>query len=323
VGPETIVFVSHRQDLWLIESDGTNPRPLTQDRWEDTLPRWSPDGSHIAFLSNRDFYEKSNIWIIDPVSGACEQITSNGANYFSWSPEGTRLAYSNEEGVWVVSLDGSPPEQIAEGVWAPEWSPDGNWLGVVGPVVEMEVSTFLVFSMVSLDDEGRLTILDFVRGNLAPDSIAWTRDGNSLVLTKVTGHRWSGAVELLQVTDGGIHYVDGVLSSSFPELSHLSAFTPRWSPDGERIVFAVARPGTRDRNGGIIYYAAADLTGITAITDGEEFAGYPDWSGDGNRLVFVIGEGRDSGLGVFDVRSGELHQLIAPRGAGGYVDWYP
>ncbi|HUM68270.1 MAG TPA: S9 family peptidase, partial [Chloroflexota bacterium] len=41
-------------NLWLVAADGrTPPRQFTYGNQTDTLPRWSPDGAHIAFLSNR------------------------------------------------------------------------------------------------------------------------------------------------------------------------------------------------------------------------------------------------------------------------------
>jgi Tol biopolymer transport system component len=320
IGPETIVFVSRRLDLWLIESDGTNPRALTQDRWEDTLPRWSPDGSLIAFLSNRDYNEWRDIWTIDPVSGAYQQVTSNGVDYFSWSPDGTRLAYANDEGVWVVSLDGSAPELIAEDVWAPEWSPDGSILAVIGPVVEMETTSYVEPSLISMDRSEYIPV-PWWPGNFPNGSMEWAPDNLTLVLAAYGGHLRSGGVRTLEIVDEESRYVDKL--SLLPELSNLSAFTPCWSPDGEWIAFALARPGTYEHDGGIVYYATADLEDVTAITNEEAFASNPDWSSDGSRLVFTVGEGRSMGLYVFDTRSDELCQLPTPSGVHGQPDWHP
>jgi hypothetical protein len=41
-------------DIWLMNSDGSNPKPLTSDASRDGVPTWSPDGNRIAFVSNRD-----------------------------------------------------------------------------------------------------------------------------------------------------------------------------------------------------------------------------------------------------------------------------
>src|SRR5229473_1955443 len=41
-------------NLWIINFDGSNQRALTTGNFNDTAPRWSPDGSQIIYLSNRD-----------------------------------------------------------------------------------------------------------------------------------------------------------------------------------------------------------------------------------------------------------------------------
>ena len=41
-------------NLWLIRANGTDHRPLTTGQFHDSSPRWSPDGSRVAFMSDRD-----------------------------------------------------------------------------------------------------------------------------------------------------------------------------------------------------------------------------------------------------------------------------
>src|SRR5438552_109011 len=54
----------HRSNLWIADVDGARVRELTQGKWKDTSPAWSPDGKRIAFLSDRDGTEQLHVmWL--------------------------------------------------------------------------------------------------------------------------------------------------------------------------------------------------------------------------------------------------------------------
>jgi len=55
------------QQLWLLPVAGGYPFPLTYGDWDNTNPRWSPDGRTVAFISNRD--GNTALWLIDARSG--------------------------------------------------------------------------------------------------------------------------------------------------------------------------------------------------------------------------------------------------------------
>lgn len=93
-----IVFASDREgtdnEIWRMRPDGSNPRRLTNNEGvNDNFPVWSPDGSQIAFLSNRD-------------------TSSQGFQIF------------------VMDADGSHVRAVGPRKWPlmlwPEWSPDGS-----------------------------------------------------------------------------------------------------------------------------------------------------------------------------------------------------
>src|SRR5258707_7424850 len=54
-------------NLWLVETAGGAPRQLTSAAASDATPRWSPDGTQIAFISDRD--ERKELWVIAPDGG--------------------------------------------------------------------------------------------------------------------------------------------------------------------------------------------------------------------------------------------------------------
>src|SRR6266852_1172939 len=82
-------------NLWIINSDGTDHRPLTTGNRNDASPRWSPDGGRIAYLSDSDGKQQLYIRWMD--SGQTARITNldQSPDAINWSPDGKMLSFSS------------------------------------------------------------------------------------------------------------------------------------------------------------------------------------------------------------------------------------
>src|SRR5216684_6316260 len=75
-------------NLWIINSDGTDHRPITTGNRSDSSPRWSPDGTRLAYLSDAD--GKQQIYIRWMDTGQTARITNleQAPDSIAWSPDG-------------------------------------------------------------------------------------------------------------------------------------------------------------------------------------------------------------------------------------------
>ena len=80
-------------NLWIVPTDKGPPYQFTYGDQSDSTPRWSPDGTHIAFISNRDDEKQPQIYIIPFSGGEARKLTDfkGEIDTFEWSPDGTRL----------------------------------------------------------------------------------------------------------------------------------------------------------------------------------------------------------------------------------------
>ena len=114
-----------------MNQDGSDQRNITNHASEDYDPIWSPDGSRIAFVSNRD--GDTDIFIIHNDGSSPTNITSSFGSDLNpaWSPDGKSIAFtSNRSGqfeIYVTEIDGSTVSPVSQnGAREYSWSPDGD-----------------------------------------------------------------------------------------------------------------------------------------------------------------------------------------------------
>src|SRR3954454_25100788 len=83
---------SRQGKVWLVPADGSGARQFTYGSGTEDMPRWSPDGSQLAFLSTRSNGLRQ-IFVMPANGGEAKQISrfTNGANSIEWSPDGKKL----------------------------------------------------------------------------------------------------------------------------------------------------------------------------------------------------------------------------------------
>ncbi len=79
--------------IWIVSSRGGGLKQFTYGDWVDSTPKWSPDGTQIAFLSNRKDEKQSQLHIIPFDGGESRPLTDMKGNfgYFEWSPDSKSL----------------------------------------------------------------------------------------------------------------------------------------------------------------------------------------------------------------------------------------
>jgi dipeptidyl aminopeptidase/acylaminoacyl peptidase len=90
-----------RTDLWLFGTDGKASRQLTSHVANDTAPSFSPDGSLIAFLSQRGDDKRPQLYVIPVDGGEARRLTNvpTGVNAPKWFPDGRRIAFVSP--IWI------------------------------------------------------------------------------------------------------------------------------------------------------------------------------------------------------------------------------
>ncbi|GIV95853.1 MAG: putative peptidase YuxL [Herpetosiphonaceae bacterium] len=87
--------LDYRSAIYLIEEPGARPKRLTYGhQGRDTTPRWSPDGTRLAFLSTRGG-EKAQIYLLELNGGEARRLTgfSSGVKELAWRPDGQAIAF--------------------------------------------------------------------------------------------------------------------------------------------------------------------------------------------------------------------------------------
>jgi dipeptidyl aminopeptidase/acylaminoacyl peptidase len=298
---------SYRTHLWIVPIDHGAPWPLTAASARDTGPRWSPDGTRIAFISDRG--DSKQVWII-PVGGGEPRALTSGAfspSDLAWSPDGQWIACvgkpgadrsSEESDVRVISR--LRYKQDGEGLW------DGRWKQVF--VVRAEGGEIRQVTQGEHD-------------HLAP---AWSPDGTHLAYT---GNA-SPDADLANASDVWVIPVSGTAPPRRLTCGLGPVQSPSWSPDGTHLAYVGHDNACWDATHWGIWMVSAVRGGPVCLTRGYDRSveqhlgsdvraqptmGGLAWTPDGGRLYFVTADGGNTQIASVSVPDAAVR--LETRGA--------
>jgi TolB protein len=261
----------------------------------DLFPRWSPDGSAIAFTRVTDLpgdNQAAQLFVMAADGSGPHALTPRSSREGdatpAWSPDGRSLAFAHFEQsarrivstLEVMSAAGGPARSVArvtfgarqlESLEEPAWSPDGSRILYtvtrLGHGGNFHPSLFVV---AATGGKPKLLAREAEAG-------AWSPDGLRIAFASVRDHHGQTCGEDECDYNGEIYTMDA--NGRNPH--RLTRNTgddngPDWSPDGTRIVFSSDRnfPGGESPE---LYSIASDGSCLTWLTDGAPGSGTPDW----------------------------------------------
>jgi TolB protein len=273
-----IAFQSNRSgsnvDIFVMNSDGTGVTMLTNSTGIDVAPAFSPDGSLIAFQSNRDDPVRSqpDIYVMNADGTNVRRLTTDpeADEAPEWSPDGTKIAFvsaradpvNQNRDLYVMNADGSGTQRLTFGSSLQpriSWSPDG---------------TRIVFASRFDSDHNRLLIIGAGGGTAVPLTTPpvsrsdagpdWSPDGSLIAFGRLS-------FVIGEATDIFVVRPDG---SGLKNLTNAPGhdFAPAWSSDGSVLAFTSTRDGNAE-----VYWMYPDGSGQTNLTNLAAFDDGPSW----------------------------------------------
>jgi acylaminoacyl-peptidase len=270
-----------RAGLRMVSTDGKQQRVLSDGPWRDRSPRWSPDGTRIAFLSDRDGGRSIRV---APAEGGAPSTVSTGdyrPQALAWSPDGRSIAFTAaapkpapalswappellgllrapppDVELFVVAADGGAPRLLSRGGFTlrgePAWLPADDWIldDAARPGENSQI-----YALRATDGESR-RLTDGPGGNRdplpSPDGahIAW--------ICSDSEPAFYSPRKLCVMGRNGDHrkVLGGLLDRD--------ARSPQWSSDSRTIYFLA------DDHGATHVYAAHGDGSVRQVTDRQE-----------------------------------------------------
>ena len=320
-------------EICVVNFDGTELIQLTDTEGESKLPAWSPDGSKIAFQTNRDGwptlpdYEPlgydpgefgdDEIYLMNADGSDQTNLTNNpreDEEFPAWSRDG-HIVFSRYGCLMAMNADGSgltPIGSCEEGGHFPDWhqpvktsntdvAPESSCSIVFVDEPNGQTDIFTILS----DGSALLQLTNDAAQEMWP---AWSPDGTQIIYQKY--HEDRSNPEIFTMLADGSGQVNLTNNPG-------DDWNPAWSPDGKKIAFYSQRP-----DGWALYLMNPGGSVLTKIP-GTDVGAAPDWSPDGAQIVYRQELPRNDEIYIINVDGTNPINLTNHPANDNSPDWSP
>jgi serine/threonine protein kinase/Tol biopolymer transport system component len=259
--------------IWMMNTDGTAARQVTDMQEGACQPAWSPDGSRIAFISpcggNQEIYPGAGIFIINVDGTETTPLPSVPGGDFdpAWSPDGSKIVFTslrdyNRAQIYEITLEDFSVRSISANTVRdsqPVWSPDGLEMAFVttrrGP-----------YQIWIMDQEGQQAVLLSRSGSLKDTHPDWSPDGSVIMFTQTELLGGVPRLVAMRVEEGNLTE-NRVVNEGIPMRES------DYSPDGVWIAFESWPEGSNHD----IYIMTTSGTNRQRLTDHQGFEFDATW----------------------------------------------
>jgi dipeptidyl aminopeptidase/acylaminoacyl peptidase len=273
---------NHDTDIWLVSASGGDALLLTGGPGNDRSPRWSPDGSRVAFVSDRD--ESAQIWLIRPDGGEARRAADpeTSVQSYWWSPDGSKIAFTALE-----------PEAEA----LPAGNTDDSLL----------FDRNFRLSQIFVLDVGSGAIEQLTQGDYTVTGLSWSPAGDQIAFAAQPTPRvpdiYESDIYVVTLATGEIRILvaqDGI------------DWQPKWSPDGATIAFS-SEAGTADWIANN-YISLVSSDGGTLRNAGKAHDGLVtrfEWSADSTTLFYSANQRVTRQIFALSAETGQIRQVTS------------
>lgn len=259
-----IAFVMKKQsrsDLYAVNYDGSDIKPITSHQSIVVAPRWSPDGQYMAFTSYRG--GRPEVYLLSLKTGKERKVAAfKGLNLCgAFSPDSKKLLLTlskdeNEE-IYVLEIESLQLTRLTRNYAidvSPTWSPDGKRIAFVSN----RSGSPQIFVMDA--DGGNVRRITY-EGNYNT-SPSWSPRGGRIAYEGLINHRY----QIFTVDEEGGNLLQLTFDNADNEY-------PSWSPSGRQIVFS-SKQDSKHR----IYIMNFNGLNMRALKESKEPIVMPSWS---------------------------------------------
>jgi Tol biopolymer transport system component len=317
-----VAYTALREDVptrvVVVKDDGSDPRRVSGARFRanPALPRWSPDGSRIAFVradpagGPRAF----DTYVVN-ADGSGERLLGDGTLPV-WTKDGRSVIVerfrdpSESSAIHVISVDGSGERRLALGS-APAISSSGSRVAFVRYTLRRRangtccVTTSSSLYTISQNGTGLRLLARTTRRDIRWVQPQWLPGDSAVAVAQRIGPEVSSGPLLTFSTSGRRRVVAQKVGETYD-----------WSPRGDLVAYTSAN---------ILYLVRPDGTEVDHYGDSNAID--IEWSPDGRMVAYSVTEGEETGqfvgLYLIDLEENERRRFVSTDGFAAYLDWRP